>query len=41
MALLTCLASTMHIRLELYDVIGYQAYGGRLDQLFANRRDSR
>jgi hypothetical protein len=40
MALLTCSASTMQIRL-LYDVIGYEAYEGRLDQLFANRRDSR
>jgi hypothetical protein len=40
MALLTCSASTMQIRL-LHDVIGDQACEGRLDRLFANRRDSR
>jgi hypothetical protein len=41
MALLTCSASTMQMRL-LYDVIGCQARkSGRLDQLFANRRGSR
>jgi len=31
---------TMQTRMELYDVIGYQAYEDRLDQLFANRKDS-
>ena len=31
---------TMQTRTELYDVIGYQAYEDRLDQLFANRKDS-
>ena len=40
MVLLTCSASTMQVRV-LYDVIGYQACEGRLEQLFANRRDSR
>jgi methylisocitrate lyase len=30
---------TMQTRMELYDVIGYQAYEDRLDQLFANRKD--
>lgn len=30
----------MQTRTELYDVIGYQAYEDRLDQLFANRKDS-
>ncbi|MBA3254031.1 MAG: methylisocitrate lyase [Burkholderiaceae bacterium] len=30
---------TMQTRMELYDVIGYQAYEDRLDQLFANRQD--
>ena len=40
MALLTCSASTMQIRL-LHDVIGYEACEDGLDQLFANRRDSR
>ena len=32
---------TMQTRMELYDVIGYRAYEDRLDQLFANRKDSR
>jgi methylisocitrate lyase len=32
---------TMQTRAELYDVIGYHAYEDRLDQLFANRKDSR
>jgi methylisocitrate lyase len=32
---------TMQTRTELYDVIGYHAYEDRLDQLFANRKDSR
>ena len=41
MALLTCSASTMQTRMESYDVIGSRAYEDRLDQLFANRRDSR
>ena len=40
MALLTCSASTMQIRL-LHNVIGYEACESELDQLFANRRDSR
>lgn len=31
---------TMQTRMELYDVIGYQAYEDRLNQLFANRKDS-
>jgi methylisocitrate lyase len=31
---------TMQTRMELYDVIGYQAYEDRLDQLFANRKDA-
>ena len=31
---------TMQTRMELYDVIGYQAYEDRLDQLFANRKGS-
>jgi len=31
---------TMQTRTELYDVIGYRAYEDRLDQLFANRKDS-
>jgi hypothetical protein len=39
MALLTCSASPMQIRL-LHDVIGYEACEDGLDQLFANRRDS-
>ena len=29
---------TMQTRMELYDVIGYQAYEDRLDQLFAKRK---
>ncbi len=29
---------TMQTRMELYQVIGYQAYEDRLDQLFANRK---
>ena len=30
---------TMQTRMELYDVIGYQAYEDRLDQLFALKKD--
>ncbi|MDQ3187955.1 MAG: methylisocitrate lyase [Pseudomonadota bacterium] len=30
---------TMQTRMELYDVIGYQAYEDRLDQLFAHKKD--